>query len=113
MTSLKQQFIQYLRKSHIKLNKIINDLFGKNSFSLKFKKRIKSASFKTFQIIEKEIGKELCELAIDLMIDKKGKIYVIEVNSKPGRIFEALSKRIVNKSTRRPMEYAAYLASKK
>ncbi|MBO8158426.1 YheC/YheD family protein [Thermosyntropha sp.] len=51
------------------------------------------------------------ELGLDIGIDKKGKIWLIEVNSKPRKTTETeLSMTIVKNTFKRPLEYATYLA---
>jgi len=51
------------------------------------------------------------ELGLDIGIDKEGKFWLIEVNSKPRKTTEtALSKGIVLNTFRRPLQYAIYLA---
>lgn len=51
------------------------------------------------------------ELGLDIGIDKKGQLCLIEVNSKPRKTTETeLSKLIVHNTFRRPLEFAVYLA---
>ncbi|SHG62149.1 YheC/D like ATP-grasp [Thermosyntropha lipolytica DSM 11003] len=51
------------------------------------------------------------ELGLDIGIDKKGHLWLIEVNSKPRKTTETeLSMTIVKNTFKRPLEYAAYLA---
>jgi len=51
------------------------------------------------------------ELGLDIGIDKEGKFWLIEVNSKPRKTTETrLSKGIVLNTFRRPLQYAIYLA---
>jgi hypothetical protein len=58
----------------------------------------------------------LCELALDLAIDRNGKIWLLEVNPKPSReVFKQAGERVVyRKAILRPIEYAlwAYLQKK-
>ncbi len=53
----------------------------------------------------------LVELGLDIGIDKKGKVWIIEVNSKPGRRLFALlnNDNITYKSIVQPILYAKYL----
>ena len=62
------------------------------------------------KFLEKTYG-PLCELALDLAIDKKGNVYLLEVNTKPAR---AIFSRIKDEDTftrsfTRPVEYALWL----
>ncbi len=58
----------------------------------------------------------LCELALDLAIDMKGKIWLLEVNQKPAReVFNLAGERnVYRRAVTRPIEYAlwAYRQSK-
>jgi len=53
----------------------------------------------------------LGEIGLDLGVDRRGRVWLIEVNAKPFRkVFDAGPKRRVFLSFRRPMAYARYLA---
>jgi hypothetical protein len=62
------------------------------------------------QVLESYCGR-LAELGIDFGIDDSGRIWIIEVNSKPGRAaFAQLGKPLVRKqSIEHPVQYAKYL----
>ncbi len=53
----------------------------------------------------------LCELALDLAINKDGHIYVLEVNPKPAReVFARIGeKETYRRSIAKPMEYALWV----
>lgn len=70
--------------------------------------------FITAQYIEEKFGR-LVELGIDLGIDKEGRLWMIEVNNKPGRdIFRQMGDLATyRKAVRRPIEYARYLFERK
>lgn len=57
----------------------------------------------------------LCELALDLAIDREGKIYVLEVNPKPAREVFARSgdNSTYRKALVRPLEYAMWVYKNK
>ncbi|MFV9511211.1 YheC/YheD family protein [Tepidibacillus sp. LV47] len=61
--------------------------------------------------IEQSHG-ELFELGLDLGIDQQGKVWIIEVNSKPGRnVFSILGEeQTIIKSVSQPILYTKYLA---
>lgn len=65
-------------------------------------------------VLEAHHGR-LAELGIDLGIDTSGRIWILEVNSKPGRtIFERLhNKTARTKSIANPIHYAGFLLHKK
>lgn len=52
----------------------------------------------------------LCEIAIDIAIDRYGHIWIIEINPKPAReVFKEIGELEIYKTAiRRPMEYAKY-----
>lgn len=62
--------------------------------------------------LEKGTGKIWGELGIDLGIDQLGRIWLIEINSKPFRalVSESGSIKIIRRSLMRPLEFAKYLA---
>jgi glutathione synthase/RimK-type ligase-like ATP-grasp enzyme len=53
----------------------------------------------------------LCELALDLGIDRQGRIYLIEVNPKPARqvFLQSGDTEAYQQAIRRPLEYALWL----
>ncbi len=57
----------------------------------------------------------LCELALDLAIDRKGRIWLLEVNPKPARevFIQAGEKETYRKAVVRPIEYALWLYQQK
>ncbi|MBT3406472.1 YheC/YheD family protein [Candidatus Woesearchaeota archaeon] len=96
--------------SNQRVSKVLNNLFGASAFRSEFKKKIENASFKTFHAIEDHLRKKLCEIAIDIMVDTKGDLYIIEINSKPGRAsFRFLGDDFRTNAVRRPMEFTSYL----
>lgn len=68
----------------------------------------------TARYIEEKFG-ILVELGIDLGIDKEGRVWIIEVNNKPGRdIFRQMGEtETYQTAVRRPIEFARYLYEKR
>lgn len=66
------------------------------------------------QYLELSYGR-LCELAFDLAIDRKGRIWMLEVNPKPAReVFaQAGEKETYRNAIIRPLEYALWLHNQK
>lgn len=61
--------------------------------------------------LEANSGKVFGELGLDIGIDKKGQLWLIEVNSKPRKTTQSeMSQRIVYNTFSRPLAYAVYLA---
>jgi len=64
-------------------------VFGKNAETLH--ETLHAMAFDVYEALEKQFGK-IGELGLDMLIDGPGRIWLIEVNSKPGRIaFERLA----------------------
>ncbi|WAH35332.1 YheC/YheD family endospore coat-associated protein [Alicyclobacillus dauci] len=78
----------------------------------KAKGQIRRLSHKIAEAIEKQSGRTFGELGIDLGLDLTGKVWVIEVNSKPRKApsTEKGRKDLVDLSFERPIRYAIYLA---
>jgi len=64
--------------------------------------------------LEQSYGR-LCELALDIAIDQRGKIWLLEVNPKPARevFIQAGELDVYNKAIKRPLEYALWLSKQK
>lgn len=64
--------------------------------------------------LEKTYG-DLCELALDLAIDKNGRIYLIEVNPKPARevFIEIGQDEVYRQAIIKPLEYSMWLYDQK
>jgi len=62
------------------------------------------------QHLEQSYGR-LCELALDLAIDKQGRVWLLEVNPKPARevFMEAGDTKTYHRAITRPLEYALHL----
>ncbi|WP_169732300.1 YheC/YheD family protein [Cohnella thermotolerans] len=57
----------------------------------------------------------LCELALDLAIDRNGRVWLLEVNPKPARevFIQAGERDVYNRAITRPLEYALWLYRRK
>lgn len=73
---------------------------------------LRAAGFELAREIEKTIPGVIGELGLDLGLDRRGRIWLIEVNSKPflQMTREAGSVRTLSLSVQRPLRFAAYLA---
>ncbi len=72
---------------------------------------IKELCKKIASTLEKASDEIYGELGLDIGVDKNGKPWLIEVNSKPRKTTETeFSKGIVRNSFRRPLQYGIYLA---
>ncbi len=70
-------------------------------------------AFAVVHFIEQEFG-SMMEYGLDIGIDTSGKVWLIEVNPKPGReIFKGMGNmELYRKSIERPIQYSMYLARK-
>jgi len=76
--------------------------------------KLEQAVLKMSSILEKEIKGPLGEIGYDVGIDKNGRIWLFEANSKPGRsIFKHPKLRELDQQSRAlPISYAVYLTKK-
>ncbi len=73
--------------------------------------KIRTASLEIVTALEEVLDGPLGEVGLDLGVDRKGQVWLIEVNAKPFRkITDAGPKRQVWRSFHRPMAYANYIA---
>lgn len=58
--------------------------------------------------------RDMCELALDLAVDREGRVWMLEVNPKPAReVFRRIGeKETYRRAIVRPLEYAKYLYAK-
>lgn len=75
-------------------------------------REIQQTAIKLAQYIESSIGQDLGELGFDIGVDRQGRIWMFEANSKPGRsIFKHPSLKKANReSIRKILEYSFYLS---
>ncbi len=78
------------------------------------KKKSETLGLETAKYLEQTYG-ALCELALDLAINKKGDVFLLEVNPKPAREVFARSgqKDVYRQSIIKPLEYALWLYGQK
>ncbi|WP_230087846.1 YheC/YheD family protein [Alicyclobacillus mali (ex Roth et al. 2021)] len=80
------------------------------------KRRVRASIRRTAEAVAEAVeagaGRTFGELGVDLGVDRRGFVWVIEVNSKPRKAPASASGRddLVELSFRRPMEYALFLA---
>lgn len=71
---------------------------------------IRAFAHRLAETLEQRYGR-LCELALDLAVDRHGRIWLLEVNTKPAReVFRRIGdKAAYLNAIRRPLEYARWL----
>ncbi|RUT29678.1 YheC/YheD family protein [Paenibacillus zeisoli] len=93
----------------VEAGRFMNLEFGETAASLIFG-TIRRLSAEIPEYLESCFGR-LAELGIDFGVDRKGRVWIIEVNSKPGRsaFFQIGDPRSARKSVENPVMYARYL----
>ncbi|HEY0827874.1 MAG TPA: YheC/YheD family protein [Bacilli bacterium] len=79
---------------------------------------IKKSAYKLAYDVVKELEEHygrLCELALDIAIDRAGDVWLLEVNPKPSReVFSQINEPgVYQKAISRPLEYALWLYKKR
>ncbi len=92
---------------------VLNDLYANKQQRGRLMNAIRRMSKQLPDALETASGKQYGELGIDIGIDNKGSLWIIEVNSKPWKTVETNSGRqdLVDLAFARPMKYAVYLAN--
>ncbi|MEW9698297.1 YheC/YheD family protein [Paenibacillus sp. SI8] len=100
--------------SAVSLDKLLNYRFSSSDKIDSIKKEMNAFAFKLATYLETKFGK-LCELGMDIAVDPKGNIWLLEVNPKPSReVFRKIGQKITyQKAVARPLEYAIWMMKKK
>ncbi|UJF34714.1 YheC/YheD family endospore coat-associated protein [Paenibacillus hexagrammi] len=100
--------------SAVALNKLLTKRFSSAEKIEKIKEDLDSFAHKLAKFLEGKFGK-LCELGLDIAIDPKGEIWLLEVNPKPSReIFRRTGQTLAyQKAIIRPLEYALWVLKQK
>lgn len=90
---------------------IMRAIFRKPSLIEEKSQQIREVCRQVALTIERTSGNTFGELGLDLGIDNKGNVWLIEVNSKPRKTtVTELSRTIMRNTFKRPLEYSIYLA---
>lgn len=87
------------------IDEVFNSLFGNHTSTVK--EHLRSTVLEIARHIEKEEGKNLGEMSMDLGLEPNGRIWFFEANAKPMKFDEPA---IRQKSLRRLIEYCLYLS---
>lgn len=91
--------------------KIMQYLFCRSDLIAEKNREIENLCYNVASTLEQWGNGIYGELGLDIGIDKRGQLWLIEVNSKPRKTTETeLSMTIVKNTFKRPLEYASYLA---
>ncbi len=96
----------------IRMDTLLLARFASKEKIVHIKRQLQQFSLELAHYLENEFGM-LCELGIDIAIDPRGKIWLLEVNPKPSRdVFRRIgSKYTYQNAIKRPLEYAKWLLS--
>ncbi|WP_051344100.1 YheC/YheD family protein [Alicyclobacillus herbarius] len=91
---------------------VIRAIAGKELAPTPILRKIRRAAREVVDVVEKGAGKSFAELGIDIGVDQEGRIWVIEVNSKPWKTPESAKGRqdLTELAFIRPIQYAIHLA---
>jgi len=91
------------------MNDLLRQWIGNESDIRQIRQTAEAFGIDVARYLETTYG-ALCELALDLAIDRSGKIWLIEVNPKPAReVFHQAGERdVYRKAIVRPIEYALW-----
>lgn len=98
----------------MRMEELLTQWIGDKGRIQDIRKEAEALSLEVAEFLEKRYD-ALCELALDLAIDQKGRIWLLEVNPKPAReVFHRIGdKETYRNSIVRPLEYASWLYQKK
>jgi glutathione synthase/RimK-type ligase-like ATP-grasp enzyme len=88
---------------------LLEEWFPSDEERERMKRSMKQLSQRIVSVLEANFG-QLCELALDLAIDRNGHIWLLEINPKPGRqVFSQIGEPgTYHKAVIRPLEYALW-----
>ncbi len=94
-----------------KSSKVMHHLFKKEDLIKSKNEEIRLLCKMVASTLENVSNSTFGELGMDIGIDRKGHLYLIEVNSKPRKTTESIfSPAIVKNTFKRPLAYATYLS---
>lgn len=95
----------------VRLGTALRAAFGKNG-GRRIAREVHSLAAELTPLIEEQIGGTVGEFGLDLGLDRNGKVWIIEVNSKPYLQMTpgSGSRRAIQLSALRPLRWARYLA---
>lgn len=96
--------------SAVSQDKLLSYRFPSVEKKESIKKEMNSFAFKLAGFLETKFGK-LCELGMDIAVDPRGDVWLLEVNPKPSReVFRKIGENATyRKAVTRPLEYAVWM----
>ncbi|MEK8126805.1 YheC/YheD family protein [Paenibacillus filicis] len=100
--------------SAVPMNTLLKNRFGNERKVDDIRKNAYELGIRVVEHLEKKFG-AFCEAGLDLAVDPKGHVWLLEVNPKPSReVFHRIGeKETYRKAISRPLEYALWLARQK
>lgn len=94
----------------IDMKSLLKQRFSDDTLIRDIETNAETLAFDIVEQLEREYGR-LCELALDLAVDREGNVWLIEINPKPGRnIFLQINDiESYRNAVIRPLEYALWL----
>jgi hypothetical protein len=98
----------------VRAEKLLRSWLGSQEKTTKVMKSAEKLGIEAAAFLEDSFS-SLCELALDLAIDREGRIYILEVNPKPARevFIRSGDTETYRKSLVRPLEYALWIYKNK
>ncbi|MCZ8518369.1 MULTISPECIES: YheC/YheD family endospore coat-associated protein [Paenibacillus] len=98
----------------IPMETLLKNRFGNDEKVASIKKTAYALGLHVVEHLEKQFGM-LCEVGIDLAVDPKGQVWLLEVNPKPSReVFSRIGERETYRlAITRPLEFALWLYKQK
>jgi hypothetical protein len=92
------------------MDSLLRQWIGSESKIAQIRETAESLGIEASKHLEKQFG-ALCELALDLAIDREGRVWLLEVNPKPSRevFIQAGEVEVYRQAITRPIEYALWL----
>lgn len=94
----------------IPMDRLLRHTFGKENKAESVKEEMKACSLRVVRKLESHYH-DMCELALDLAVDREGRVWLLEINPKPAReVFRRIGeKEMYRRAIQRPLEYAKWL----
>lgn len=94
----------------VEMEKLLRMRFDRDALIQSIREEAETLSKDIVNQLEEEYGR-LCELALDLAVDRDGRVWLIEINPKPGRniFLQVHDPETYRTAVVRPLEYARWL----
>ncbi|WP_044477699.1 YheC/YheD family endospore coat-associated protein [Paenibacillus antibioticophila] len=98
----------------IPMNRLLSHSGHSDEKRSQIRRTAEKLSLEVAEYLESSIG-AICELALDLAIDRSGSVYILEVNPKPARevFMQTGDKEAYRRAIIKPLEYALWLYNRK